>query len=529
MKWFRDLKVRLKFLTVVGVLIVLTGVLVGVGLQGLASVRSASVEISDNWLPSVRIVNVLNTNTSDYRIAQFQVASAPSAAALAEARTQLDDITKTVADSRSIYEPLISSDREQQEYDEFGQLWSEYVKTSDTVISLAEQGREQAALAVLAGQEATTTYNSASAMLLDLSTLNSDGADQATDAAASTYTRSRLTLLTLTLIAMLAGVGLALIVARLIARPLGNAVTVLQSVAAGRLTERLTVTGRDEVGLMAVALNAALDRLSEAFGAISATVTSLASTSETMTVTADGLSVAAAESATLAESASATAAEVSGSVQTVAAGAEEMSASITEIARSTSTASQVAAEAVEMTQQTNATVSKLGESSVAIGDVVKAIKAIAEQTNLLALNATIEAARAGEAGKGFAVVAEEVKQLAQQTAQATGEIAEQIQAIQSDTGASVQAIEGIGQIMEQINNTQSTIAAAIEEQSATTSEIGRSINEAAQGSGSIADLIASVARAGERTGESVETTRQTAADLSRIAGDLRTLTAGFQF
>jgi len=528
-KWFRDLNVGIKILSVVGVLLVFTGVLVGVGLKGLSAVNNASGEIATNWLPSVRIVNVLSINTSDYRLAQFQTASARTDAARTLAAEQLTGTVQDIAATRGTYEKLISSAEERAVYDEFGSQWAEYEKVSDQIAELADQGRAQAAVAALNADETRATYSTANDLLSQLSEMNSAGAAEATAAGADTYSSSRLLLLVLCVAAMILGILLSLYVSRMIAAPMARAVTVLEQVAQGRLTERLDDSGKDEVGAMAKALNRALDGLCEAFGSISATVSSLTSASERMAGAAGELAVAAEESSTLAGSASSTASEVSSNVQTVAAGTEQMSASITEIARSTSTASQVAADAVHMTQQTNDTVSKLGESSLAIGNVVKAITTIAEQTNLLALNATIEAARAGEAGKGFAVVAEEVKQLAQQTARATGEISEQIQAIQSDTSASVTAIEGIGQIIEQINITQTTIAAAIEEQSATTSEIGRSINEAAHGSGSIADLIASVAQAGARTTAGVESTRETATDLSRMAGELRTLTEQFRF
>src|SRR5579863_4338933 len=108
-------------------------------------------------------------------------------------------------------------------------------------------------------------------------------------------------------------------------------------------------------------------------------------------------------------------------------------------------------------------------------------RSLAQQTNPLALNATTEAARAGEAGKGFAVVANEVKELAKQTAAATEEISQKIEAIQSDTRAAVQAIGEIGTIINQINDISNSIASAVEEQTVTTNEIGRSVSEAAQG------------------------------------------------
>jgi methyl-accepting chemotaxis protein len=155
------------------------------------------------------------------------------------------------------------------------------------------------------------------------------------------------------------------------------------------------------------------------------------------------------------------------------------------------------------------------------------ITSIAEQTNLLALNATIEAARAGEAGKGFAVVANEVKELAQQTAQATEDISKRIQAIQNDTTGAVEAIEQISSVIGQINDFQNTIASAVEEQHATTSEMARNVSEAATGSSEIAANITGVAEAAEATTSGVADNRRAADDLARMSDELTTLVSRF--
>ncbi len=150
---------------------------------------------------------------------------------------------------------------------------------------------------------------------------------------------------------------------------------------------------------------------------------------------------------------------------------EELMSSITEVERNVLQASEVAAEAQQLTENAGEIVAHLNTSSVQIGNVVKVITSIAEQTNLLALNATIEAARAGEAGKGFAVVANEVKDLARETAKATEEVGEKVAAIQTDAGSVVDALHQVAQTVERINEAQNIISGVLTEQNAVTRSV----------------------------------------------------------
>lgn len=208
---------------------------------------------------------------------------------------------------------------------------------------------------------------------------------------------------------------------------------------------------------------------------------------------------------------------VARNVQTVAIAAEEMSSNVNQIAKAVVDASGIASSAVESAKIANEIIIKLGESGVAIGKVIKVITSIAQQTKLLALNATIEAARAGEAGKGFAVVANEVKELAKETAQATEDISQKIEAIQTDTKNAVQGITEITKIINQINDIQRLIANSIEEQSVTTNDIAKNTSDAATASASITESIVNVVKLANNTNQNASNLKEIAFEISNIS------------
>ncbi|MFI1988265.1 methyl-accepting chemotaxis protein [Actinoplanes sp. NPDC020271] len=325
----------------------------------------------------------------------------------------------------------------------------------------------------------------------------------------------------------LLGAAAAYFQASRIAGRLAGLTGALKRLAARDLTVTVTDRGRDEIGQASEALNTAAAELRAVMADVASASAQVAGTAERVAGAGAELSSAAETAATRAGQVTGSASTVSHVVQTVAAGAEQMGASITEISHNAQEAAQAGRDGVGLTSAAAGVVAELRESTTKITDVVRLIATIAEQTNLLALNATIEAARAGETGKGFAVVANEVKELAQETARATEDVTARVAAIESDTARAVSSIDAISARIAQVNDYQTAIAAAVEEQAATTAEMARNISEAAGGSREIADGISSVSGAVDGTRQSVAAAHQAADELNATAQRLTGLVGRF--
>ena len=211
---------------------------------------------------------------------------------------------------------------------------------------------------------------------------------------------------------------------------------------------------------------------------------------------ADGASTVSANS----QSVAAAAEEALVSAQTVASAGEELAASIREISSQVAQASDLTRSAVDIGQKTSGSIDSLSSEVAQVGEIVELIRTIAAQTNLLALNATIESARAGEAGKGFAVVASEVKNLANQTAQSTERISQQIESINQATAVAVDSVNSMSGAVTQIEEISSAIAAAVEEQATATEEIARGITQTSTAAHEVAEKIAEVSQEATTTG-----------------------------
>jgi methyl-accepting chemotaxis protein len=407
MNWFHNLKIATKLLLAFLLLLALTLALGVFSVLQLDQVRQSSQQLSGTWLRAVALLADLNTDTSDFRLAQFERVQATSPEQRALAERSMEQERQQVSKELVEYEQSITSEHERRLFEDVKQRWELYLRKNTQLQQLTTQEQLEQARGMLLG-ELRTDYDTFNDKLVELLVLNREGADAAAAHAEATYASARVWILGLLLVSTILGMMLCLLLARLISRPLASAVQVADRIAEGDLTVRIEVESQDETGRLLAAMQRMVSKLSQVIGEVREGAGALASASAQVSASSQNLSQGTSEQAL--------------SVAEISTNLEKMTGTIEQNREHSRQMEHMAVRGARDAGESGKAVKETVEAMGSIAEKISIIEEIAYQTNLLALNAAIEAARAGEHGKGFAVVATEVRRLAERSRTAAKEI-----------------------------------------------------------------------------------------------------------
>ncbi|NNF99194.1 MAG: methyl-accepting chemotaxis protein [Desulfobacteraceae bacterium] len=334
-------------------------------------------------------------------------------------------------------------------------------------------------------------------------------------------------------VAILTGVivlVVSFLISKSIADPIVKTALFAQKITDKNFTDQLVINQKDEIGILANALNTMRDNLAGIISDIKDAARNLTTSSSELTEISSQMADGSDNTSQLANNVSISAEEMTSNLNTVAAAmeesstnigvvataAEEMSATINGISQNAENARSISETAVQRARSAGEKMNELRNAAQAIDKVTETITEISEQTNLLALNATIEAARAGEAGKGFAVVANEIKELAKQTADATLDIKTKIDGVQLTTTGTISEIGQVSEVINNVNDIVGTIATAVEEQSSATKEIAVNISQASEG----------IQEVNTNVGQSSSSAQSISQDIDMVSSQAQETTSG---
>ena len=494
MKAFDNLKLAHKLLVSFVLILVLTAGLGVFSISQLSSVNQKSADLSDNWMPSTRMLLELKADMARYRINELQHITSESV----EDRAAYEKLMVTIWDQLQkdvqTYQKLPAEPEEKQLAQQLVASMAAYKPLHDKMIAASNALRDDEARTLIRG-EALQVYRSMSTALGRLVEIDVAGGKNASDAAKALYLSARAWIIGVIASAVALGLALALWIAARVTAPLREAVEIAQTVASDDLSSRIVVTTTDETGLLLAALKAMNENLAKVVGEVRHGTDTIATASSQIASGNQDLSSRTEEQAS--------------SLEETAASMEELTSTVKQNADNARQANQLAVSASEVAVRGGSVVSQvvdtmgsINASSRKIVDIIAVIDGIAFQTSILALNAAVEAARAGEQGRGFAVVASEVRSLAQRSAAAAKEIKGLIDDSVSKVEAGSRQVAEAGQTMEEIvasvsrvTDIMGEITAASQEQTTGIEQINQAITQMDQVTQQNAALVEEAAAA----------------------------------
>ncbi|MBC7952834.1 MAG: MCP four helix bundle domain-containing protein [Rhodospirillaceae bacterium] len=552
----RNMGIGARLSVLLAIMLILVVVVTGLGVRGMSAIHGHLQTVyADRAVP----LGQLSAMLDDLQRMRNRLISAMGAADDGERAKHLADLPGFDRHLDEVWAEYMATYLTPEEADlakTYAEQANKYRSLRDRVTQPLSQGDVAAAKVVL-DADGGRTFETLTRNLKALIDLQVRVAKEEFDASEETFASVMRIIIVVAVLGMMAALAIAFAIGRSITVPVRRMVGIMDRLARGDLDAEVFGRDRgDEVGHIAAAVQVfkqnALDKrrmeveqaaaesragqerlaarmvLADQFQAdVGHTMETVSSASHAMQGAAQTLSALSGQVSAQAAAVAAASAQAAANVETVAAATEELSSSVAEIGRQVADSATVAKDAVDEAAVTDTIVRGLADTASRIGDIIQLINAIAAQTNLLALNATIEAARAGDAGKGFAVVANEVKNLANQTAKATEEIAQQVNAVQGETNRAVGAIRHVVTTIGRMDGIAAAIASAVEQQAAATQEIARNVEQAALGTHEVSANIDGVTHAAQQAGDAAHGVLATAQGLAQDSRALNAAVDGF--
>lgn len=478
MKWFNNLKIKVKLITYFIIIAIFIAVVGVIGIRSMRSINLTSEDMYKNNLLSSQNIQKIQRDLliirSDYLLMLYEKDSSKINERLSEIDKALDESDDVLKD----YKSSIQSGNELTLYNDLNNKFDSYKTLLNKNIDLIKAGNY--ADAITKTGEVTNVREKTEDLVQQLIDLNKKSAETKYTQNASDYKGKSIIMIAAIIVGFILAVTLGAIFANMISRPLAKLVDMANDIAEGNLDVKIKVKSKDEVGILSLAFIKMADNMNNVLYNISAASQQVASGARQVSSSSVSLSQGSTEQASSIQQLSASIEEISSQTKQNAENANEAN-KIAEITK------ENAGKGNHQMQEMLKSMDEINEASSNISKIIKVIDEIAFQTNILALNAAVEAARAGQHGKGFAVVAEEVRNLAERSANAAKETTAMIESsmkkVDGGTKIADETAKALNEIVEDVSkvaNLVNSIASASSEQSQAIAQIDQGIMQVSQ-------------------------------------------------